>query len=117
MNQLIDVKNIALDPDQLVHNDKIATPMYTSSELFEQEQEKIFRNTWVWVAHTSEIPDKGSFKLSKVGREPVIVVRDRVRETDGVRIQSLSQQSATLERLSSGQPYHDDVHVGACPGE
>ena len=46
MNQLIDVKNIALEPDELVNNDKIATPMYTSSALFEQEQEKIFRKTW-----------------------------------------------------------------------
>ena len=111
MNHLINVKNIALEPDQLVQNDKIATPMYTSSELFEQEQEKIFRNTWVWVAHTSEIPDKGSFKLSKVGREPVIVVRDR-KDNIHVMVNRCRHRAATVCEVHKGKtssfqcPYH-----------
>lgn len=111
MNQLIDVKNIALEPDQLVNNDKIATPMYTSAALFEQEQEKIFHKTWVWVAHASEIPDKGSFKLSKVGREPVIVVRDR-KDNIHVMVNRCRHRAATVCEVHKGKtssfqcPYH-----------
>ncbi|MGP9568790.1 aromatic ring-hydroxylating oxygenase subunit alpha [Halomonas sp. AOP5-B2-8] len=111
MNQLIDAKNITLDPDQLVNNDKIATPMYTSSELFDKEQEKIFRKTWVWVAHQSEVPDKGSFKLSKVGREPVIVVRDR-KNNFNVMVNRCRHRAATVCEIHKGKtssfqcPYH-----------
>lgn len=111
MNQLIDVKNIALEPDELVNNNKIATPMYTSSALFEQEQEKIFRKTWVWVAHASEIPDKGSFKLSKVGREPVIVARDR-KGNIHVMVNRCRHRAATVCEIHKGKtssfqcPYH-----------
>ena len=111
MNQLIDAKNITLNPDELVSNYKIATPMYTSSELFEKEQEKIFRKTWVWVAHASEIPDKGSFKLSKVGREPVIVVRDR-KSNFHVMVNRCRHRAATVCEVHKGKtssfqcPYH-----------
>jgi len=111
MSQRIDAKNITLDPEELVSNDKIATPMYTSAELFEQEQEKIFRKTWVWVAHASEIPDKGSFKLSKVGREPVIVVRDR-KSNFHVMVNRCRHRAATVCEVHKGKtssfqcPYH-----------
>ncbi|MGM0858341.1 MAG: aromatic ring-hydroxylating oxygenase subunit alpha [Pseudomonadota bacterium] len=111
MSQLIDVKNITLDPDKLVSNDKIATPLYTSPELFEKEQEQIFRKTWVWVAHESEIPDKGSFKLSKVGLEPVIVVRDR-KSNIHVMVNRCRHRAATVCEVHKGKtssfqcPYH-----------
>ena len=51
--------------------------LYTDPEIFEWEMEKIFYRTWVWVAHESEIPEAGSFKMATIGRQPVIVNRDR----------------------------------------
>ena len=51
--------------------------MYTDPEIFELEMSKIFERTWVWVAHESELPKPGSFKSTYVGRQPVIVSRDR----------------------------------------
>ena len=61
----------------LVREDRVHTSLYNDPLLFEQEMERIFRNTWVWVAHESEVPAVGSYKTHWVGREPVIVVRDR----------------------------------------
>ena len=62
---------------QRVLDDRIHTSLYTDPAVFEAEMDRIFNNTWVWVAHASEIPDAGSFKMSHVGRQPVIVTRDQ----------------------------------------
>ncbi|WP_027941276.1 aromatic ring-hydroxylating oxygenase subunit alpha [Amycolatopsis taiwanensis] len=64
-------------PADLVFGDRVAGRLYTDPEIFEQEIAKIFERTWVWVAHESELPKPGSFKSTHVGRQPVIVTRDR----------------------------------------
>ncbi|ATN32293.1 Rieske (2Fe-2S) protein [Rhizobium sp. ACO-34A] len=90
---------------------KVATAMYEDPDLFKEEMERIFRRTWVWVAHTSEVPDKGSFKLSNVGLEPVIVVRDRKGEIH-VMVNRCRHRAATVCEVKKGKtssfqcPYH-----------
>ncbi|TNM37492.1 aromatic ring-hydroxylating dioxygenase subunit alpha [Nocardioides albidus] len=66
-----------LEPADLVLPDRVAGRMYTDPGIFEQEMSRIFERTWVWVAHESELPKAGSFKTTTVGRQPVIVARDR----------------------------------------
>lgn len=66
-----------LAPADLVQGDRVAGRMYTDPEIFEQEMTRIFEHTWIWVAHESELPKPGSFKSTYVGRQPVIVSRDR----------------------------------------
>lgn len=61
----------------LLEGDRIAGRAYTDPQIFAEEMEKIFYRTWVWVAHESELPEKGSFKTTQVGQQPVIVSRDR----------------------------------------
>ncbi len=63
--------------EALVREDRIASALYTDPALFEAEKERIFRRSWVWVAHESELPTPNTFKTSWVGTEPVIVTRDR----------------------------------------
>jgi phenylpropionate dioxygenase-like ring-hydroxylating dioxygenase large terminal subunit len=63
------------DYPTLVEDDRVHTSLYVDPAIFEQEMDKIFMNTWVWVAHASEIPKPGNFKMSHVGRQPVIVTR------------------------------------------
>jgi phenylpropionate dioxygenase-like ring-hydroxylating dioxygenase large terminal subunit len=65
------------DLAEMVRDDRALTPLYTDSGIFDVEMDRIFRNTWIWVAHTSDIPTSNSFKTSYVGREPVIVTRDK----------------------------------------
>ncbi|MBZ9558555.1 MULTISPECIES: aromatic ring-hydroxylating dioxygenase subunit alpha [unclassified Modicisalibacter] len=99
------------EPDELVFRDHIRTPMYDDPALFDAEMERIFKKTWVWVAHESEIPDKGSFKLSQVGRDPVIVVRDRKGKIH-VMINRCRHRAATVCEVKQGKtasfqcPYH-----------
>jgi phenylpropionate dioxygenase-like ring-hydroxylating dioxygenase large terminal subunit len=61
----------------MVQDDRVLTPLYTDPAIFEEEMERIFKNSWVWVAHESDIARPNSFKTSFVGREPVIVTRDK----------------------------------------
>ena len=65
------------DYSDLVRDDRIHTSLYKDPAIFEEEMDRIFNRTWVWVAHASEIPTKNTFKSSWVGRQPVIVTRDK----------------------------------------
>jgi len=67
----------SVDYATLVKDDRVLTPLYTDEAIFEEEMDRIFRNTWVWVAHVSDVPGPNTFKTSYVGREPVIVTRDK----------------------------------------
>ena len=59
----------APDFGSLVREDRVHTSLYTDPRIFTTEMDKIFANTWVWVAHASELPEPGSFKTTYVGRE------------------------------------------------
>ncbi|ASR35967.1 Rieske (2Fe-2S) protein [Prauserella marina] len=65
------------NPAGLVRPDQVDVALYTDPALFERELDRIFERTWVWVAHESEIPERGDFKSAMVGRQPVLVTRDR----------------------------------------
>ena len=100
------------DLDALYSPDsKVATAMYEDPDLFAQEMEKIFKRTWVWIAHESEFPDKGSFRLSNVGLEPVIVVRDR-KGVIHCLVNRCRHRAATVCEVKQGKtasfqcPYH-----------
>ncbi|WP_086451111.1 aromatic ring-hydroxylating oxygenase subunit alpha [Marivivens niveibacter] len=90
---------------------EVATSMYEDPDLFAEEMEKIFKKTWVFVAHDSEFPDKGSFKLSNVGLEPVIVVRDRKGKIHCM-VNRCRHRAATVCEVKKGKtssfqcPYH-----------
>ena len=114
--QDIPVKNIDCTPSSqelaaLVKSDRVHTSLYTSAEIFDVEIDKIFSNTWIWVAHESEIPDSGSFKSSVVGTQPVIVVRDR-KGNINVLLNRCRHRAATVCEHQSGKtnnfvcPYH-----------
>jgi len=61
----------------LVQDGAVDPALYTDPVIFDAEMERIFARTWVWVAHVSELPKPGDFRSTFVGRNPVIVVRDR----------------------------------------
>ncbi len=61
----------------LVQDDRVHTSLYRDAALFDVEMDKIFGATWVWVAHASELPSKNTFKTTFVGKQPVIVTRDK----------------------------------------
>ncbi len=61
----------------LAREDRVHTSLYTDPAIFDAEMDRIFANTWVWVAHASELPTPNSYKMSHVGLQPVVVTRDK----------------------------------------
>lgn len=49
---------------------------YTSTEIFAQEQERIFSRRWVCVGRSQQLASPGDYCLVQVGGESLIVVRD-----------------------------------------
>ncbi|MGF7539126.1 ring-hydroxylating oxygenase subunit alpha [Providencia rettgeri] len=50
---------------------------YTSNDVFEYEKEKIFANSWVCVAHVSEVKEKNSYITREFIGESLVIVRGR----------------------------------------
>ncbi|MDT3722413.1 aromatic ring-hydroxylating dioxygenase subunit alpha [Pseudomonas oryzihabitans] len=111
MTKLIPAINLTAEPATLVQADRVHTSLYTDPALFDAELEKIFYSTWIWVAHESEIPDAGSFKTTYIGKQPVIVVRDR-RKGINVLLNRCRHRGATVCEHRKGKtnsfvcPYH-----------
>jgi PAH dioxygenase large subunit len=53
----------------------ISRRVYTDPGIYELEQERLFRKTWLFLAHESELPDKGAYVTRSLAGEPVVVVR------------------------------------------
>ncbi|QDL92674.1 Rieske 2Fe-2S domain-containing protein [Paroceanicella profunda] len=68
----------ASNPDAiraLVHPEEVHRDVYTSPEVFALEMKHLFANTWVYVGHASQIPEKGDYITTEIGDQPVLVVR------------------------------------------
>lgn len=50
---------------------------YTDPEIYRAEMDRIFKSTWVYVAHESELPVTGDYKTTTLGKEPVVIVRSQ----------------------------------------
>ena len=67
---------LTVDYGALVKDDRVHGSVYLDPRIFEDEIETIFHRGWVYVGHTGEIPEPGDYRLKKIGRAPVIMVRD-----------------------------------------
>jgi len=64
-----------LDPGTLVRGDAVRREIYRDPAVFTLEMERIFKRTWVYMAHESELPASGDYLTLRVGTEPVVLVR------------------------------------------
>jgi len=64
-----------LNVDQLVREDAVHRDVYRDPAVFELEMTRIFKRTWVFLAHESEVAAPGDYVTRTVGREPVVLVR------------------------------------------
>lgn len=96
--------------DFRVHSDA-----YTSAPVFEREMRRIFEQSWVYVAHESQIPSPGSFVTTRVGTQPVIVSRDRTGAVN-VLLNRCRHRGSIVCRLAEGRaqqfqcPYHNWIY-------
>ncbi|MDC0660010.1 Rieske 2Fe-2S domain-containing protein [Leisingera sp. SS27] len=110
VDELLDAvaRNAAL-PDELAE----ATPpqVYTSPEFLELELDEIFNHEWFCVGREDEYENPGDYRATTIGRDPVVVLRDRdgvLRAMSNVcrhRMATLLEGSGNIRgRISC--PYH-----------
>src|SRR5262245_41340881 len=63
--------------------------LYSDPAIFELELERIFGTAWIYVGHESQVKNPGDFLATRIGRKPLLLVRD----VDG-KIQLLHNQCA-----------------------
>lgn len=61
--------------DEMIKDGLVDSRVYSDSQVFEDELERIFYGGWVFMAHESEIPQRGDYVRRNIGLEPWVVVR------------------------------------------
>jgi benzoate/toluate 1,2-dioxygenase alpha subunit len=94
---------------------RVQGAIYTDPGVFTAEMRSIFEQTWVYVAHESELPNPGDYRSTAIGRQPIIVSRDQ----DGdvyVMLNRCRHRGAVVCREERGHsnffrcPYHNWVY-------
>ncbi|MGY8995931.1 MAG: aromatic ring-hydroxylating dioxygenase subunit alpha, partial [Alphaproteobacteria bacterium] len=66
----------AVSVEELVARQKpgftLDQPFYRDPDIFRKDLEKVVDKSWLYVDHTSEIPNKGDFLLYQIGEESII---------------------------------------------
>lgn len=68
------------DYSALIEPARVNSRLYYDPAIFQEELEKIWYRTWVYVGHTSEIPNKNDYVTKSIGPMPVLMVRDKEGE-------------------------------------
>jgi phenylpropionate dioxygenase-like ring-hydroxylating dioxygenase large terminal subunit len=95
----------------LVQPDRVHRSVYADPAIFELEMERVFGRAWLVLGHDSQVPRAGDYFTTRMGREPVIVVRKDDGEV-GVLINRCAHRGATVCAEGRGNldrfvcPYH-----------
>jgi len=54
---------------------EVSRRVYADPELYEWEQDRLFRRTWLFLAHESELPKPGDYVSRDLAGEPVVLIR------------------------------------------
>ncbi|HVL58184.1 MAG TPA: Rieske 2Fe-2S domain-containing protein [Burkholderiaceae bacterium] len=66
-----------MDVSRLVEPDRVHRRVYTDQAVFDREIERIFERIWVYCGHESQVPRPGDYHTLLIGRQPMVMVRDR----------------------------------------
>ncbi|MEB2400159.1 MAG: aromatic ring-hydroxylating dioxygenase subunit alpha [Alcaligenaceae bacterium] len=99
--------NTLVDPD----NGLIGREIFSNKQIFDEELEKVFTRSWLFVGHESQIPNPGDFFTSRMGAESVILTRDK-KNTVHVFLNSCRHRGMKVCQYDHGNttlftcPYH-----------
>ena len=83
--------------------------IFTDEELFDLEMKHIFEGNWVYLAHDSQIPNVGDYFTTSIGRQPIIISRDKQGGLNAL-INACSHRGAMLCRRKT-----DNRTTFTCP--
>lgn len=99
------------DFSELVQPGRVHRSVYTDSNIFDVEMDKIFRENWVFLLHESQIPELNDYHTVRVGGRPLIVVRVGANDFQ-VLLNRCPHRGAKVCRTEAGNsktftcPYH-----------
>jgi benzoate/toluate 1,2-dioxygenase alpha subunit len=100
-----------LKEDPLTHDYRIDRSVFTDEELFELEMKYIFEGNWIFLAHESQIPNPNDYFSTFIGRQPIMITRDKNGELNAF-LNTCTHRGATLCRHKKGNkssftcPFH-----------
>src|SRR5262245_65972788 len=90
---------------------EVSRRIYVDPELYEMEQDRLFRRTWLFLAHESELPNPGDYVTRELAGEPVVLIRADDGKIRGF-LNSCRHRGMRLCRADQGRvsivrcPYH-----------
>ena len=106
------MNDVTQDLDHLVQDARVHRKLYVDPAIFEAEMNRVFGQTWTFLAHESEIPKRNDFVRKRLGLRPIIVTRG----SDGAlhaMMNRCTHRAATVCRQDAGNtrrftcPYHN----------
>jgi phenylpropionate dioxygenase-like ring-hydroxylating dioxygenase large terminal subunit len=61
---------------KLLRPGRVHRDVYSDPEIFNLELDRIFGGAWIYVGHESQIKNPGDFVATRIGRKPLLLVRD-----------------------------------------
>ncbi|WP_274570956.1 benzoate 1,2-dioxygenase large subunit [Neisseria leonii] len=90
---------------------RIHRSAFTDEELFELEMKHIFEGNWIYLAHESQLPNINDYITLTMGRQPVVIARNRNGELNAF-LNACTHRGAQLCRYKRGNkatytcPFH-----------
>jgi phenylpropionate dioxygenase-like ring-hydroxylating dioxygenase large terminal subunit len=99
--------------------------LYTDPAIFDLEMERIFGTAWIYLGHESQIRKPGDYLTTRLGKKPVVLVRDADGAVRVIRNQCAHRgamvvagdrgNAAEFECCYHGWTYHLDGRLKAVP--
>ena len=89
----------------------VSREIFVNEDIYQQEQEQVFAQAWLFVGHESQITKPGDYFVWSMGEESVILCRDRQNEIH-VFLNSCAHRGMKVCRYDEGNtpvfsyPYH-----------
>jgi benzoate/toluate 1,2-dioxygenase subunit alpha len=94
------IKTAVVEDDE-VGSFRCRRDVFTDPDLFQLEMKHIFEGNWVYLAHESQIPENNDYLTTWIGRQPIIITRDKAGELNAV-INACAHRGAMLCRRKRG---------------
>ncbi|HVI88549.1 MAG TPA: benzoate 1,2-dioxygenase large subunit [Dongiaceae bacterium] len=75
--QILDRLDTAIEEDKETGRFRCRRDIFTDAELFELEMRHIWEGNWIYLAHESQIPNNNDYFTTYIGRQPIVIARDR----------------------------------------
>ena len=78
--------------------------IFTDPDLFALEMKHIFEGGWIYLAHESQVPEINDYFTTWIGRQPVVITRDKTRRAawPGQRLRASRRHAVPAQTRQQG---------------